>query len=514
MTTPTSARSDDRADAIATLLAALRRDSHHFGPELATLAAARGLAFTSPDGSTRPVPIGATPIVIAKPELDARIELARSLSSAAAKMARAVLRGPQAERLLVGLSPLERRTSEQTFESSSPLVTCRVDFFHRFGEPIQALEINATIPAMQGYSDIASQTFLEVVGRFWGLPEARIAELHASLGSNAAALHQALLAGHRTLRPGREPNAIALLCRRFDAQLGELEWLRDRFRALGSDADIVHPDQLAGDDAVRVGAKSYDLIYRHIFVRRLEDPSLPGAKYVEALLREPNGTRAVVLNPPASPVEEKLTFALLSTALDDPALARQAALDEAELDAIRRAVPWTRSFCDRELAERVAADPDHYVLKRNWDYGGRSVFVGRIRDTPGFRDRLLATYGDEPSWPQLCERALADSEGGGFVVQSLIDSQPEPHVLCSTQGRSELDLYVDFSSFASVGLVETPAWTGVCRGSTSPVVNLHSGGGLLPLLSEDVALALVDHLRARSLDAGLQPAAPRSIRAP
>ena len=41
MTTPTSARSDDPADAVATLLAALRRDSHHFGPELATLAAAR-----------------------------------------------------------------------------------------------------------------------------------------------------------------------------------------------------------------------------------------------------------------------------------------------------------------------------------------------------------------------------------------------------------------------------------------------------------------------------------------
>ncbi|MFV8751315.1 hypothetical protein ACNOYE_12290 [Nannocystaceae bacterium ST9] len=482
------------------LVAALRRDAPAFALELATLAADRGLAFTNPDGSTRPLAIAATPIILAESALAERIALAHRISSAGVKMARAILRGSDRELLLAGLSPLERHLALRSFESTTTLATCRVDFFakgHADASPF-ALEINATIPAMQGYSDIATQTFLEVVGRHWRLSPDRIAELRARNGSNPHALHQALLAGHRAIRPGQTPNAIALLCRRMDAQLGELVWLRDRFRELGSDAEIVHPDQLAGDDAVRVAGKPYDLIYRHIFVRRLEEPGLPGADYLRALLAEPNGTRAVVLNPPASAIEAKLTFALLSSALEDPGLRARAGLDDDELAAIRDAVPWTRAFRDPALAERVAADPDRHVLKRNWDYGGRTVFVGRTRETPGFLERVRATYGEDMDWAQLCARALADREGGGFVVQARVDMIPEPHVMCSTQGHTSLDLYVDFSGFASVGLAEPAAWTGVCRGSTSPVVNLHSGGGLLPLLTAEVARDLAEALASGS----------------
>ncbi len=484
-----------RAAPLEALVAALRRDAHQFGPELATLAAERGLVFTNADGSTRALPISATPVIVPKLELDRRVELAGRLSTAALGLARAVLGGSGVDRelLLAGLSPLERQTAELTSATSSTLVTSRVDFING-----KALEINATIPAMQGYSDIATQTFLDVVGRFWRVPPPVIAELQAGLGSNSRALHQALLAGYQTLRPGRAPHAIGLLCRRFDAQHSELIWLRDRFRELGSDADVIYPDQLAGSDAVRAEGKVYELIYRHLFVRRLEDPDLRGSQYVRALVQEPNGTRAVVLNPPASQVEEKLTFALLSAALDDPELAARAQLGELELAAIRATVPWTRPFRTsglngrHDLLDQVIADPDRYVLKRNWDYGGRTVFVGHTRATPEFHDRVRATYGESLSWDQLCARAIADRKGGGFVVQELVDMIPEPHVICSPSGQAAVDLYVDFSCYASVGLAEPPAWTGVCRGSTSPVVNLHAGGGLLPLLTTEVGERLYD----------------------
>lgn len=470
------------------LLDALRRDADRLGPELAALAAARGLAFTNPDGSTRALPISITPVIIARAELERRLALSERISSAAAKLSRALLRGPERERVLAGLSPLERSLAEQTYEATTTLVTTRVDYFGG-----KALEINATIPAMQGYSDIAARSFVEVVGRAWGLRPDAIAGVMAELGSNATALHEALQAGYRTIRPGREPRAIALLCRRFDAQLSELVWLRDRMRELGSEVDIVHPDQLAGDDEVRVGTKVYDLIYRHVFVRRLEAPDMPGAAYVQGLLRDPVGKRAVVLNPPASQIEAKLTFARLSRALDDRELRARAGLDEAELDAIREAMPWTRAFDDPALARTIAGEPDRWVLKRSWDYGGRTVFVGRTRDTPGFAARVAAIYGEPLTWPQLCERALADREGGGFVAQHYVDNQLEPHVIASAEGLVAADLHVDFSCFASVGLADRPAWTGVCRGSTSPIVNLHAGGGLLPLIDDVVARQLTEH---------------------
>ena len=472
------------------LRAALRREAPHVGPELFHTAAERGLCFTNPDGSTRPLPIAATPVVLPKAELDRRVALAGHLAAAALKVSRATLESSAAESLLGGLSPLERTLARATFARADALVTTRVDFF--VGDAVRALEVNATIPAMQGYSDIATQTFLEILGRRWRLPEATVASLRAANGSNALALYRALLDGYQTVRKGRAPERIALLCRRNDAQLTEQLYLRDRFRDFGADADVVHPDQLSGDDAVRAHGKVYDLVYRHLFVRRLEEPGLQGADSVRALLAEPNGTRAVVLNPPASQVEEKLTFALMSQALEDGALARAARLEPAELDAIAASVPWTRPFFDGALAARVAKDPDRYVLKRSWDYGGRTVFVGRTRHEAGFQERVRAAYGADLDWPALCERAAADRKGGGFVVQELVETRPEPHVICGPGAPEALELYVDFSCFASVGLPRQPPWGGVVRGSVSHIVNLHGGGGLLPLLTEEVAKALHD----------------------
>lgn len=477
------------------LLQALRFDAKHFGPELATEAFARGLAVTDQsDGATKPIPITATPIIIDEVELRRRQRVAALLSSATLKMSRAVLGGLQRDTVYQGLSPLEQMMADATAQQLSTLVTTRVDFFA--GAEFKALEVNATIPAMQGYSDIAANTFLEVVGRFWRVPEKLIAGWQATNGSNALALYRALMGGYAQVRPGRIPDRIALLCRRNDAQLTEQQYLRDRFRDLGADADIVHPDQLSGDDAVRANGKTYDLIYRHLFVRRLEEPGLEGASYVRQLLAEPNGTRAVVLNPPASHVEAKAVFALLSEALENTELAHAAELSPLELEAIDATVPWTRLFRSQALRDQVALDPDAYVLKRSWDYGGRTVFVGRTRHEASFADRVKAAYSETFNWNELCSRALSDARGGGFVVQQVVDIQPENHVLCSASAQESVDLYVDFSAYASVGLPNQPAWGGVCRGSLSHIVNIVGGGGVLPLVTSDVAQRLLTAWRA------------------
>jgi hypothetical protein len=482
----------ERAD----LLFALQHDAKRFGQELADTAYARGLAVTNKDdGTTKPIPITATPVIIDAEELARRQRLSARLSSATLKMSRAVLANPErSELVLGGLSPLEKGFALTTFEQLETLVTTRVDFF--VGDQVRALEVNATIPAMQGYSDIAANTFLEVVGRSWGAPGHVIAGWQSRNGSNALALYRALLSGYARVRPGRAPERIALLSRRNDAQLTEQQYLLERFREWGADADLVHPDQLSGTDAVRAHGKSYDLVYRHLFIRRLEEPGMQGADAVKALLAEPNGARAVVLNPPASQVEVKAVFALLSVALEDGALAREARLTPDELEAIAAAVPWTRPFRGDALTAEVAANPDRYVLKRSWDYGGRAVFVGRTRGEPGFADRVKAAYGEALDWQALCQRAAQDPVGGGFVVQQVIDIKPEQHLLCSGPAQIPTELYVDFSAYASVGLETQPKWGGVCRGSISHIVNIVGGGGVLPLVTTDVARSLLMAYRA------------------
>lgn len=474
---------------------ALRHDAPRFGEELARTAAAMGLAVTDvATGVARPIPITATPVLLEPAELARRVELAHHLARATLKVSRLVLESHRRALVLDGLSPTERALAEATFGALTMLATTRVDFF--VGARVQALEVNATIPAMQGYSDIAANAFLEIVGRHWGAPPELIAGWQARNGSNALALYRALLAGYRRVRPGADPARIALLCRRNDAQLTEQRYLAARFTEWGCPADVVYPDQLTLDTKVRANGEVYDLVYRHLFVRRLEEPGLAGADTVRALLSEENGRRAVVLNPPASQVEVKAVFALLSEAATDPALAAEAGLDEDELAAVSTSVPWTRHFRTDALLRRVAAAPERYVLKRSWDYGGRAVFVGRTRDEPQFAERVAAAYGAPLDWNALCERAVRDDRGGGFVVQEVVETEPEEHLLCSGATQTATSLYVDFSAYASVGLDERPGWGGVCRGSVSHIVNIVGGGGVLPLISTEVAHALLMARRA------------------
>ena len=303
------------------------------------------------------------------------------------------------------------------------------------------------------------------------------------------------------------PRRTAILCRRQDAQLTELVYLRDQLRAAGLDADIVHPDQIDDDDGdddrvgvIGVGGVDYDLVYRHLFVRRLEEPGLAGADVVTRLLAMPNGRRAVILNPPASQVEVKAVFALLSQASDDAALAAAAGLTADELQAIAASVPWTRLFRGSDVVARVAADPARFVLKRAWDYGGRAVFVGHDVGTTAFDTRVqtawpqatsTSTSTSPRSWSEVCALAEQDARGGGFVVQQAIHVTPVSHVLCSSAGAVDVDLYVDFSAYASVGLDVQPAWGGVCRGSVSSIVNIMGGGGVVPVVRADVAAEML-----------------------
>ncbi len=481
------------------LFEVLRFQAPKFGAELARTAYERGLAVTLPDGTTHPIPITATPVILEATEIHRRSELTARLSTATLKMADAVLNGSSSEVLLGPLSPLERALAERTWKHLSRLATTRVDFFVDAGQQPRALEINTTIPAMQGYSDIAARTFLEVVARHFLYPEKAIHALLTLNGSNAMALYRALLDGYAAERGGKLPETLAVLCRRNDAQLTELRYLVERFREYGADADIVHPDEVSGDDAFIAHGKRYDLVYRHLFVRRLEESPSP---WMEDFLGTVPGKKAVFLNPPSAHLEVKATFALLSQAAAEPELAEGAGLDADEVEAIRACVPWTRRFRRGsskgpggeeldDLVAVVAAEPRRFVLKRSWDYGGKTVFIGRSVGSVPYNERAQSLYGAPLEWAELCERAVADSTAGGYVVQELVETAPEEHLVCTSSGVLPTSFYVDYSAYASVGLARQPSWGGVCRGSMGEIVNIVGGGGVLPLITTEVAQKLL-----------------------
>lgn len=478
------------------LISAIEPYAKRFGPELASVAYSLGLAVTLPDGSTRPIPIAATPITVDVERIRHAAALSKQLSSAAYKMANFALSGPRREILLAALAPKERAIVEKTYAAVRRLACTRVDFFSE-GDPaagsLRALEINATIPAMQGYSDIAARSFIQIVGKVAGASERQISHWCEQNGSNVHALYLALTDGFRSER-GRMPARIAILCRRNDSQLSELRYIAQRFCELGTPSQLVFPDQLGGRDRIEAGGQAFDLVYRHFFVRRLHEIDAP---FLEHFFSEFPSAKAVMFNPPAAQFEVKTTFALLSEARVDPSLASGARLNEPELASLG-VVPWTRLFRSGpttdpsghrldDVVEYVASQPARFVLKRAWEYGGKAVFVGKAAGEPSFAERSRAAYGEALDWQKLCRRAAEDREGGGFVVQEFIPITAHRTLVCSAKGAEPEDWYVDFSAYASIGLDYPPSWGGVCRGSHSEIVNIVGGGGVLPLIRRPVA---------------------------
>ncbi len=443
-----------------------------------------GMTVLRPDGVVVEIPLVAEPEVFTRSALAALAAEARAILSGAVKLARALVAQGDArdrEALLGPFEGLEAEAMARLFEDAPcAAVVARVDFLQP-GEPDErggaafpargtedgappgsaalprALELNATIPAMPAYADLAAHAWLRAAARGRGMTPRQADGLVAACGSNMENLREALVAYYRARGGSRERPSVALVARPGDAQIGELRRLAEHFRQMGHQAENLVPSGCEPEQ--------WDLLYRHVWAHNTP-PESPFAR----ALRAP--ARFVLANPVNGMLEAKALFARLSECAEDARLARLAGLDEAELAAARR-LPVTRRL-DPALAPRLLAEREQWVLKRSWDYGGKSVHLGR---------ELLP---DE--WARVVEAALADRRGGGFVAQERIFAVRRPATRVAPEGVGRSDLYRDVSTYTGLGPF-APSGS-VVRAAASPVVNILGGGGLAPVIPEDVLVSL------------------------
>jgi hypothetical protein len=76
-------------------------------------------------------------------------------------------------------------------------------------------------------------------------------------------------------------------------------------------------------------------------------------------------------------------------------------------------------------------------------------------------------------------------------VQELVPAHPERMLRVDAGGVDARDLYVDLSAFTNLGEAPRPSG-GAVRASESRIVNILGGGGLSPLVREDVLARLLD----------------------
>ena len=436
-------------------------DVEAIGLEAARAAWAGGMTVLRPDGAVAEIPLVAEPEVFPAAQLAALAEEARVLCSGAVKLARALLvRGDERDRaaLLGPFQGLEAEAMARLFdEAPCPAVVVRVDFLRDGDGAARALELNATIPAMSGYADLATHCWIRAAARVRGMTPRQANALVSGCGSRMEQLRQALAAFHAARGGTRARPSIALVARPGDAQVGELRRIAEHFRQMGHEAENLVPEDCEPE--------RWDVLYRHVWAHRTP----PGSPFARAL-RAPG--RFVLANPVNGMLEAKALFARLSECAEDGELARLAGLDEAERAAARR-LPCTRRL-DAAVAARVLAERPRWVLKRSWDYGGKSVHLG--------------TELDDAAWRATVEAALADERGGGFVAQERVVAARRPATRVTPAGVERAELYRDVSTYAGLG-PSVPSGS-VVRAAASPIVNILGGGGLAPVVPQEVLEAL------------------------
>ena len=428
-----------RADQLLVEMAAPARDE--LAREAQKCASALGLMR----GPT-PIPLVLSPCALPREELTALGRSARLVTSALVKVARHVIeKQPEKKQLLFShLSALEHEALEQRWQEAEELLHSRIDWFVDAQGNVRALEVNATIPAMQIYSDAAVRGWAQAVRP----GKAGAADRNPS---NAKWLLDALLAAaSRRAQPVR----VQLLHRDGDPQVTELHGLVQQLTERGIEARTCTPADVCLD------GEPHRVLYRHLFARRVE----PGTELAKAFLDpEKHG----MWNRVDGWLETKGLFAELSVQ------ANASYLSDEERAAVAEVVPWTRLLDD--IDDAALGDGDTAVLKKSHDYGGKSVVIGREAGPAKFREALARARADVP---------------GSWVAQELIDAPSIDRFLCTQEGARRASLHLDISTYATL-IPGQPEGGSVCRAAPGRIVNIVGGGGVAPLYADDVLADLL-----------------------
>ena len=396
----------------------------------------------------RPIGIALRPHLLDEQQFHLLSTRAQAIASALEKVVAAALDNSSLMQHL-GMSEAETELARVDPGVSLAGVTTRLDgFIH--GHEIKFVEYNAENP-----SSLSDQAGLNRL--LFAIPAMRTIAGRYRLRQflPVERLLESLLASYREWGGSGAPK-IAILDWENLPTSNEFVLLRDHFASHGVQTTICSPDDLEyRGGALCAGDFRIDLIYKRVLIHEF----LARCASDHPVIRAYRDRKVCLVNPfRCKIVHKKTSFEILT---DEE---RAGWFTSAEREAIARSVPWTRRFQERrtsragksiELLEYVRRNRETLVLKPNDDYGGRGVFLG--------------PHLNEHAW----EEAIAAALAGDYVVQDLIDLQPEHFPVFTERAWQLQPMFVDTNPFLFHGKV----CGAMVRLSGSPIVNVASGGG-------------------------------------
>ena len=357
----------------------------------------------------------------------------------------------------LGLTEIERElvAVDPGYKAVSP--TARLDSFLTAAR-YSFVELNGESPAGIAYADAAYDIFssLPVMKEF--VKHYNVRPLYGRQFMLEVLLrsYEEFL-GHK---PEQRPR-IAIVDLPGVPTVSEFELFRDYFESNGYPSVICTPQELEfRNKRLSVNGLEIDIVYKRLLVNEY----LPVMQDYPALLNAYRARAICMVNSFRSKlIHKKALFAVLTDQ-------RHASLfSQAELEAIRAHVPWTRTVRDErsdyggeeiELLSYISSNSERLVLKPNDDYGGHGITIGWNIDQAG--------------WDAAIEQAVAN---GDYLVQERVPTARETFPALTDDGRVEFaEQLVDLDPLLFNGKVGS-AFT---RLSYTELANVSSGGGMVP----------------------------------
>ena len=330
------------------------------------------------------------------------------------------------------------------------------------GESLKLLEFNCDAPAGAAYADQLESSFLseELI---WPFAE----EHHLAASERVQSILSTLLSVYEEFG-GYETPQIAIVDWRHARTTAEFEHMKSHFEAKGYKTTIADPRELQykGGKLYHKGFRVHLIYRRAIFeelVERLDE--------VQDLIHAYKDKAVCMVNPLRSRLaSSKSVFSLLTTPEFDRFFT------ENENTMKRQHLPWTRCLSAAEdfyghrkvfLIDFLKDEKETVVLKPSGSsHGARRVYIGR--ETPD---------GD---WNAVVDRALKEED---WVIQEQV---PVPAMTVPAVVNQRLDFI--YKKFNFNILVFGGKYAGsFVRLSDESVINVATGGGLMPALWSDIA---------------------------
>lgn len=298
------------------------------------------------------------------------------------------------------------------------------------GSEMKFVEINCDSPAMMMFLDMVAECLLELE------PFANLRTTHKASHAGDRLL-DALLECYREFG-GKGTPTIAITD--WPDQKTRYEHLRlvDHFQARGCPTVIADPRAFElVDGKLQAGGRKIDLVYR----RALASEMIAHRAEIEPLLRAYRDGTVCMVNPLRSYVASA-----------------KSVLTHLALDGGADCIPRSIMLDNKEARDMVSASASRWVLKKSESHGGQAV--------------VLPEPASEAAW----RAALESSTHEVWIAQEYLEVPRLAMPVIDGTSVKRAEKYFNWNPFIFGGRYAG----GMVRVSSTPLINITLGGGLLP----------------------------------